>query len=247
MSFKVDLDIFAGPLDLLLYLVKKHEVDVTEVPIAKVTEEFVAYLEVLEELAIDQVGEFVELASVLLEIKARALVPRPEEQEEVVEPIREDLVEKLLEYKQFRDAAVLLEDRAREWESRFIRSHTEELPRKGPPATIHFADAQVWDLVGAFTRVLERQERRKPRQIIQDETPIEVHIERIEQELKDKGKVAFTSFFDDDMPRMRVVGIFLAALELVRRGTLITRQEQLFDEIWLEYRLPIESASEGLS
>ena len=103
MSFKVDLDVFAGPLDLLLYLVKKHEVDVTEVPIAKVTEEFVAYLEVLEELAIDQVGEFVELASVLLEIKARALVPRPEEQEEVVEPIREDLVEKLLEYKQFRD------------------------------------------------------------------------------------------------------------------------------------------------
>ena len=84
MSFKVDLDIFAGPLDLLLYLVKKHEVDVTEVPIAKVTEEFVAYLEVLEELAIDQVGEFVELASVLLEIKARALVPRPEEQEEGV-------------------------------------------------------------------------------------------------------------------------------------------------------------------
>ena len=130
MSFKVDLDIFAGPLDLLLYLVKKHEVDITEVPIAKVTEEFVAYLEVLEELAIDQVGEFVELASVLLEIKARKLVPRPEEQEEVVEPIRENLVEKLLEYKQFRDAAVLLEDRAREWESRFNRSHIEDLPRK---------------------------------------------------------------------------------------------------------------------
>ena len=246
MSFKVDLDIFAGPLDLLLYLVKKHEVDITEVPIAKVTEEFVAYLEVLEELAIDQVGEFVELASVLLEIKARALVPRPEEQEEVVEPIREDLVEKLLEYKQFRDAAVLLEDRAREWESRFIRSHTEELPRKGPPATIHFADAQVWDLVGAFTRVRERQERRKPRQIIQDDTPIEVHVERIQQELKEK-EVAFTSFFDDDMPRMRVVGIFLATLELVRRGTLITRQEHLFGEIWLEYRLRNESVSEGPS
>ena len=247
MSFKVDLDIFAGPLDLLLYLVKKHEVDITEVPIAKVTEEFVAYLEVLEELAIDQVGEFVELASVLLEIKARELVPRPEEQEEVVEPIRENLVEKLLEYKQFRDAAVLLEDRAREWESRFNRSHIEDLPRKGPPATIHFADAQVWDLVGAFTRVRERQERRKPRQIIQDDTPIEVHVERIQQELKEKKRVAFTSLFDDDMPRMRVVGIFLATLELVRRGTLITRQEHLFGEIWLEYRLRNESVSEGPS
>jgi len=162
VAFKVDLDIFAGPLDLLLYLVKKHEVDVTEVPIATIAEAFLAYLEVLEELAIEQVGEFVELASVLLEIKARALVPRPEEQEEQLEPIREDLVERLLEYKQFRDAAVLLEDRAREWESRFVRAHTEELPKQGPPAEIHFADVQVWDLVGALGRVLQRQERRKP-------------------------------------------------------------------------------------
>ena len=125
--------------------------------------------------------------------------------------------------------------------------HIEDLPRKGPPATIHFADAQVWDLVGAFTRVRERQERRKPRQIIQDDTPIEVHVERIQQELKEKKRVAFTSFFDDDMPRMRVVGIFLATLELVRRGTLITRQEHLFGEIWLEYRLRNESVSEGPS
>ncbi len=236
MAFKVDLDVFAGPLDLLLYLVKKHEVDVTEVPIAEIVEAFLGYLEVLEELAIEQVGEFVELASVLLEIKARALVPRPEEQEETLEPIREDLVERLLEYKQFRDAAVLLEDRAREWESRFVRAHTEELPKQGPPAEIHFADVQVWDLVGAFGRVLQRQERRKPRQIIHDDTPIETHIELIEKLLDTREKVAFTTLFDDEMPRMRVVGIFLAALELVRRGRLTTRQDQLFAEIWLERR-----------
>jgi len=242
VAFKVDLDIFAGPLDLLLYLVKKHEVDVTEVPIATIAEACLAYLEVLEELASEQVGEFVELASVLLEIKARALVPRPEEQEEQLEPIREDLVERLLEYKQFRDAAVLLEDRAREWESRFVRAHTEELPKQGPPAEIHFADVQVWDLVGALGRVLQRQERRKPRQIIHDDTPIEVHIERIEQLLAEQGKVAFTSLFDEEMPRMRVVGIFLGVLELVRRGRLTTRQDQLFEEIWLEPRAPRPSA-----
>ena len=101
MEFKVDLDVFSGPMDLLLYLVKKHEVDVTEVPIAVIAGEFIAYLDVLEDLAIDQVGEFVELASVLLEIKARALVPRPEETEEPVELVREDLVQRLLEYKQY--------------------------------------------------------------------------------------------------------------------------------------------------
>ena len=105
MQFNVATDVFSGPMDLLLYLVKREEVDVTEVPIARIASEFIAALEVLEALAIDQVGEFVELASILLEIKARALVPRPEETEEAVEPVREDLVRRLLEYKQYRDAA----------------------------------------------------------------------------------------------------------------------------------------------
>ena len=113
-------------MDLLLYLVKRHEVDVIEVPIARIAEEFIAYIDVIQDLAIDQVGEFVELASVLLEIKARSLVPRPEENEETVEPVREDLVKRLLEYKQYRDAAVMLEDRARQWELRFARLPADE-------------------------------------------------------------------------------------------------------------------------
>jgi segregation and condensation protein A len=235
MEFKVATDVFSGPMDLLLYLVKKHEVDVTQVPIARIAEEFVAYLDVLEDLAIDQVGEFVELASVLLEIKARSLVPRPEEAaEETVETAREDLVKRLLEYKQYRDAAVMLEDRAREWELRFPRIPADEAPRRSAPAEVTIGDVQVWDLVGAMARVLRKREKRKPRQIVQDDTPIEVHIERVESLVAEKGRVAFSELFEDDMPRMRLVGIFLAVLELVRRGRLATRQEQLFDEIWLE-------------
>ena len=233
MEFKVDLEVFAGPLDLLLYLVKKHEVDVTEVPIARIAAEFIAYLDVLEELAIDQVGEFVELASVLLEIKARALVPRPEETEEPAELVREDLVQRLLEYKQFRDAAAILEDRARQWELRFPRVAAEPAAR-GEPAPVTIADVHVWDLVGAMSRVLRKRERRRPRQIIHDDVPIERHVERIEALVQEQGRVAFTTLFDDEMPKSRVVGIFLAVLELVRRGRLATRQERLFDEIWLE-------------
>ena len=233
MEFKVALDVFSGPLDLLLYLVKKHEVDVAEVPIAAITAEFVAYLDVLEDLAIDQVGEFVELASVLLEIKARALVPRPEETEEPVELVREDLVQRLLEYRQYRDAAAVLEDRARQWELRFTRATADE-PAAAGPAAVSFADVHVWDLVGAMSRVMARRERRRPRQIVHDDTPIETHAARIEALVAERGRVAFTELFDDDMPRSRVVGIFLAALELVRRGALATRQERLFDEIWLE-------------
>ena len=234
MEFKVALEVFSGPMDLLLYLVKKHEVDVTEVPIAAITSEFIAYLDVLEDLAIDQVGEFVELASVLLEIKARALVPRPEETEEPVELVREDLVQRLLEYKQYRDAATMLEDRARQWELRFARHAADEPAVRIGPAEVTIGDVQVWDLVGAMSRVMAKREKRRPRQIVQDDTPIETHAARIEAIVAEQGRVAFTQLFDDDMPRSRIVGIFLAALELVRCGRIATRQDRLFDEIWLE-------------
>jgi segregation and condensation protein A len=234
VEFKVDLDVFSGPMDLLLYLVKKHEVDVTEVPIARIATEFVSYLDVLEELAIDQVGEFVELASVLLEIKSRALVPRPEETEEPVEMVREDLVQRLLEYKQYRDAASILEDRARQWELRFARMPVDEAAVRAAPADVTIGDVHVWDLVGAMSRVLRKREKRRPRQIVHDDTPIESHIERVESLVNEKGRVAFSELFEDDMPKSRVVGIFLAVLELVRRGRLATRQDRLFDEIWLE-------------
>ena len=241
MEFKIALDVFAGPMDLLLYLVKRHEVDITQVPIAKIAEEFVAYLDVLEDLAIDQVGEFVDLASLLLEIKARELVPRPEETEDPVEPVREELVSRLLEYKQYRDAAVLLEDRAREWELRFSRVAADDTGPRSGPAEVTIGDVHVWDLVGALARVMRKREKRRPRQIVQDDTPIEVHIERVETLVAEKGRVSFSELFDADMPRTRIVGIFLAVLELVRRGRLRTRQDKIFDDIWLEPARPDQS------
>ena len=234
MEFKVALDVFSGPMDLLLYLVKRHEVDITQVPLAKIAEEFVAYLDVLEDLAIDQVGEFVDMASLLLEIKARELVPRPEETEPPIETVREELVSRLLEYKQYRDAAVLLEDRAREWELRFPRIATDETVQRGPPAEVTIGDVHVWDLVGALARVMRKREKRRPRQIVHDDTPLEVHADRVAAIVREKGRVAFSELFDPDMPRTRIVGIFLAVLELTRRGRLRARQDQLFDEIWLE-------------
>lgn len=238
MEFKISLDVFAGPMDLLLYLVKRHEVDITQVPLAKIAEEFIAYLDVLEDLAIDQVGEFVDLASLLLEIKSRELVPRPEETEERVEPVREELVARLLEYKQYRDAAVLLEDRAREWELRFARVAVDESGLRGGPAEVTIGDVHVWDLVGALARVMRKREKRRPRQIVQDETPIEVHIDRVESLVAEQGQLPFSALFDADMPRTKIVGIFLAVLELVRRGRLRTRQDRIFEEIWLEPASP---------
>jgi len=234
MPIKVATDVFSGPMDLLLYLVKRQEVDIAAVPIARIASEFIASLEVLQELAIDQVGEFVELASVLLEIKARALVPRPEETEEPADVVREDLVQRLLEYKQYRDAAVLLEDRARQWDLRFARTAIDAPAARGKPAEVPIGDVHVWDLVSAMARVLRKREKRQPRQIVDDDTPIETHIARIETVVGERGRVPFSALFDDAMPRSRLVGMFLAVLELVRRGRLSARQERLYEEIWLE-------------
>ena len=104
------------------------------------------------------------------------------------------------------------------------------------PAEVTVGDVHVWDLVGAMARVLHKREQRRPRQIVHDDTPLEVHVDRIEALVAERGRVAFTGLFDDEMPRARVVGIFLAVLELVRRGRLATRQADLFGEIWLEPR-----------
>ena len=114
-DFRVELNVFKGPLDLLLYLVRKHEVDVTDVPIAEVLEQYLEFLEIIEQLKIDEVGDFLDLASTLTEIKSRLVLPRLEEVGEEIEDPRDELVQRLLEYKQYRDAAMMLENRARGW------------------------------------------------------------------------------------------------------------------------------------
>ena len=136
--------------------------------------------------------------------------------------VREDLVQRLLEYKQYRDAAAVLEDRARLWEARSPRQHVATDATADGPAEVTIGDVHVWDLVGAMARVLRKREQRRPRQIVHDDTPLEVHAARVESLVAAQGRVAFSGLFDDEMPRSRVVGIFLAVLELVRRGRLVT-------------------------
>ena len=129
MDFRVDLDLFRGPLDLLLYLVRKHELDVVDIPIAAVTEQFLEYLAVLEQIDVDACGDFLDMASTLIEIKSRAVLPGEEEVAGELEDPRQELVRRLLEYKQYRDAASMLEERSREWRERFPRM-ANDLPAR---------------------------------------------------------------------------------------------------------------------
>ncbi len=233
MEFRVDLEIFRGPLDLLLYLVRKHEVEIIEIPIAPITQQFLDYLEVLRQLDINAVGDFVEMASTLMEMKSRLVLPRSGEVEDEFLDPRHELVEKLLEYKKFKDAASMLDERSRAWQQRFPR-----LADDLPPKTRNLADEQIqevelWDLVSAFGRIMRDNQAARPSNIIYDDTPIHVYMARIQALLAERGRLALDELFSPDMHKSKMVGIFLATLELVRHAGVRAEQSDLFGQIWL--------------
>jgi len=233
MNFRVDLDTFRGPLDLLLYLVRKHEVEVIELPIALITDQFLAHLELLEQLDIDGIGEFVEMASTLVELKSRLVLPHADEIEEPIEPAKEDLVRQLLEYKRFRDAASMLEDRARGWQEHFGRLASDRAtgPRDISDEPIH--EVELWDLVSAFGRIARENQGTPQTNIVYDDTPIHVHMQRIAAQLNAHGPLALGDLFQASMHKSKLVGMFLAILELARHHSVRTEQNAMFGEIWV--------------
>jgi segregation and condensation protein A len=235
MRFTVDLEIFHGPLDLLLYLVRKHELDVADVQVARVTDQYLEYLSILEQIDVDSVGDFLEMASLLIEIKSRMVLPNDEQVEQELEDPRHELVRRLLEFKQFRDAASMLEERGREWRNRFPRL-VDDLPtRRVETYEQPIQEVELWDLVSAFGRVLKAKAViQGPENIRYDDTPIHVFMQRIDQRLRSEGRRAFTTFFDGEVLKSTLVGMFLAVLQLMRCQHARATQSTPFDEIWLE-------------
>jgi segregation and condensation protein A len=235
MQFRVQLDIFRGPLDLLLYLVRKLELDASEISLSVVTEQFLEYLTVLEQIDVEAVGDFLDIASTLIEIKSRSVLPGEEEVEDELEDPRQELVRRLLEYKQYRDAASMLEERSREWCERYPRLAGDLPGRALSPEEQPIQEVELWDLVSAFGRVLkENSASSGPESIRYDETPIHVYMQRIDERLRREGRLEFTTFFDAAVHKTALVGMFLAVLELVRHHHARAAQTQLFGQIWLE-------------
>jgi segregation and condensation protein A len=233
MRFRVQLDMFSGPLDLLWYLVRKHELDILDIPIARVTEQYLEMITVLEAIDVNAVGDFLELATRLMEIKSRMMLPRQEDEEEAVEDPRHDMIERLLEYKKYKDAASMLEQRGQEFQRRFARRVNDLPTNRIDPAEQPIQEVELWDLVSAFARVVRDNAAVQPSNIYYDETPIEVYMDRIRERLAVEPRLAFTSLFERDMHRSQLVGIFLAVLELIRHLQVQVEQEELFEEIWI--------------
>ena len=243
MDFRVDLDVFRGPLDLLLYLVRKHEVEIVEIPIATITDQYLEYLAVLEQLDCNAVGDFLAMASTLIEIKSQQVLPRSDEVADDLEDPREELVRRLLEYKKFRDAASMLEERSRRWQQHYGRLGSDLPTRDRNLAEEPIREVELWDLVSAFGRIIRDSVLSKPSNIVYDDTPIHVYMARIYARLQARGQLAFSDLFDHGMHKSTMVGIFLAVLELARHGRVRVEQNDLFSQIWL---LPCRDSSEPL-
>lgn len=239
VGYRVTLDLFQGPLDLLLYLVRRNELDIRHLPIAPITSQFEDFLSILKAIDLDLVGDFLLMASTLMEIKSRDVLPNPDETPDVVEaegPLdngdpKADLIHKLLEYKRFKDAANALESRAQEWQERYPRL-ADERPRVGKdPAADRIKEVELWDLVSALGRILKRKDVEDERTVQYDETPIHVYVAQIGGVVRERGEVKFSSLFDEETIRSRIVGMFLAVLELLRHHGFRALQEGDYGEI----------------
>jgi len=233
-DYKVKLEVFEGPLDLLLYLIKKEEVDIYDVSLERITSQYLAYLEAFKMLDIDVAGEFVVMAANLIYIKSRSLLPvnqQPPEAEEDQEDPRWDLIRQLIEYKKFKDAAAKLQGREAWRESLFARS--PEKPEFPQEDVRMLGDVGIFDLIHAFQRILKRLDKKPEdlREIFEERYTVSDKIEMILGTLLPGGHVIFTALFEEAASRTEIVVTFLALLELIRLKQLRVLQEHTLGEI----------------
>ncbi|MBI5864610.1 MAG: segregation/condensation protein A [Planctomycetes bacterium] len=231
-EYRVQLDIFSGPLDLLLFLLKRDELDIQDIPIVRITDQYVAYVRLLENLDPNTAGDFLVMASTLIEMKSRALLPTPPlEGDNEEEDARLALVKQLLEYKRFKDAARSLGTSADDRSKRFTRQPTD-LPAE--LRGVELEEVEVWDLLSAFGRVMTAIGRGPGvHEVRYDDTPLETYVEEISAALLAKSAIPFHALFEDRTSRAEIVGLFLALLELIRRRRVRAEQEKSFGVIYL--------------
>ncbi|MBI5555727.1 MAG: segregation/condensation protein A [Elusimicrobia bacterium] len=229
MTYQVKLEVFEGPLDLLLHLIKKEEIDIYNIPVSRITEEYLQYLEMLKMLNLEIAGEFLVMAATLLQIKSRKLLPvavKEDEAPEELDPYQE-LVRQLLDYKRFKEVAKALEIKEIEQQKVFTRP-AQKMERIGDEEYI--IEASLFDLLDAFKNVLKASNT-MVREIIQEEVRIEERVRIIREKLTEKESLTFEEIFTPESTRMEMVVTFLAMLELIKMKEIRILQTRLFDKI----------------
>lgn len=232
MSYRVKLEVFEGPLDLLLHLIKKEEVDIYDIPVARITDEYLQYLGLLDSMNLDVAGEYLVMAATLTHIKSRMLLPPSEDEtEEPDEDPRIDLVHQLVEYQRYREAAVALGERPVLTRDVFRRDPA--VPDRDQGEGIRLRDVTVGDLLEAFREVMERALRESFHEIVHEDISVEECVQVIVRRIEVDGTMRFRDLFAGAPSRRRLVATFLALLELVKRQFIHARQEEDGAEILL--------------
>jgi len=233
MTYKIKLDFFQGPLDLLLFLIKRDKIDIYDIPIANVTKQYIEYIELMQLLDLEVAGEFLVMAATLMHIKSKMMLPEDPEaegEEEEVDP-REDLVRKLLEYKKFKDAAEKLQEMHERHKGTFLRegdggkglvmSHDGE----------NCFEASLFDLINAFRKVLRGISKETFHKVIKNEYTVGDKIHEIYHLLAENARVIFSSLFQKASGKDEIIVTFLAVLELIKMREILTVQREFFSEI----------------
>ena len=255
VEYRVELDVYNGPLDLLLYLLKRDELDIYDIPIARITDTYMSYVRMLKELSkeggldINVAGDFLVMAASLMEIKSAMLLPKPPISQadgdsaasELADP-RYELVQKLLEYKKFKDAANLLDFKQHEHAARFPRFpalRKEEGGDEAPPVDLD--EVQIWDLLDAFNRLMAEVGTGGGRfhEVTYDDTPIDLHAADIEDRLNREGRLTLRDLITGRTTRSEMVGVFLALLELIREKKILVQQDEHLGDVQV-VRAPAE-------
>jgi len=240
MSINIKLDVFEGPLDLLLHLIKKAEVDIYNIPIAEITEQYLEYLKAMEELDLEIASEFIVMAATLLEIKSKMLLPKPKinEEEAADQDPRIELVEKLVEYKKFKEFANFLREITQDYELYF--KEPEVIDDIKENKDIFLKNVNLENIMHAFKRVMDSYKKRYnkrssiPQNIDHDEYKIEDKMDEILRLLKNKKRMKFSEFFTSARTKLEIVVIFLAMLELIKLRHIKVFQEDNFSDILIE-------------
>jgi segregation and condensation protein A len=234
-EYKVNLEVFEGPLDLLLYLIKKDEVDIYDIPIGRITTQYMEYLELMKILNLEIAGDFIVMAATLMVIKSRLLLPDeergPVEEDDEDDP-RWDLVRQLVEYKKFKDAAGFLEQLEEVQENVFSREgeHVE----LGARPEIGMSDVSIFDLISALNQALDRVPKEDLNEIFAEQFTVSEKVDYLLEVTKNGKPFTLGRLFCGMRSRHEIVCTFLAVLELIKLNRLCARQNSHFDEIVIE-------------
>jgi segregation and condensation protein A len=235
-ALEVYLDAFEGPLDLLLYLIRKHNLDILDIPMADLTRQYMQYVDKMRAIKLELAGDYLLMSAMLIEIKSRMLLPKPVELEEENDP-RAELVRRLMEYEAIKLAAQRLDEMPKVGDGLYVASaYYQHISQVKPP------EVSLDDLAEAWRNVLKRASHYKHHKVGRSELSVREHMSMILRRLKDDRLLEFTQLFDvqnDGIPKLVVC--FLAVLELCREGLLRITQQQAFSPIYVQIASDIDS------